>query len=107
LGASLRRWATPMRSLDVLRSLLPPTLTVTDEELLETAQQMETLSRMILRLFLAKRADATRALRLLPRDEADDVVERAAIMEFDGNVSRDEAERRAFTALLSDAAKRH
>ena len=46
-----------------------------------------------------------KALALIPRDERESVEERAAIIEFDGGLERDEAERAAFSNYLQQKTR--
>lgn len=49
---------------------------------------------------------AEEAFEMVPTDQREDVLERAAIMEFDGGLPRDHAERAAFGIVLGGRKER-
>lgn len=102
-----------MLSLDRCRALLGGDGTQSDGELGAIRDQLYTLARLAVasyseveRLRATGRDDAetgefTTALALLADAQKDEILERAAIIEFDGSIGRRQAERRAVQGLLA------
>ena len=90
-----------MISLERCRKILGPGVSVSDENLAALREQLYSFAELALD-FRDKRQKlvlpATNAFEQLANSQEDPEVlrERAAIIEFDGKFSRDEAERRAF-----------
>ena len=100
-----------MLSLARCRKLLPGGYkNVSDEELLELLDELYALSEVIVAKaedeLSANRGRFQAATEKLPPNERDEVDERAAIMEFDGGLRRDEAERAAIGRELKKKRKR-
>ena len=86
-----------MLSLQRCRDLLTgDARAISDDELEATRTQFYTLARTGVRAAIRERRFA-QAIAALPEEERADVEERAAILEFDGGLSRDQAERLAFS----------
>ena len=93
-------------SLERCRKLLGPENSVPDERLVTLRDQLYCLAELVLDLRDSRRGfgDAVEgAFEQVASSQEDPNVlkERAAIIEFDGKVSRDEAERRAISMSLA------
>jgi hypothetical protein len=95
-----------MLSLKHCRKVLGNDFDAPDEELAKLREQLYTLAGTIADFWLAKRVSVSdsglcqSAKRLLPDDQIETIEERAAVIEFDGNYERDEAERLAIKSTL-------
>ena len=95
-----------MLSLQHCRKVLGTDFDGSDEELANLREQLYTLAMTTADSWLEKRVAGSdrgffqSATRLLPADQIETVEERAALIEFDGNYERDEAERLAIESVL-------
>jgi hypothetical protein len=71
---------------------------LSDSEVEHLRDQLYELARTIVDLSRVPLNEPERVIAQLPDDQRADVEERAAIVEFDGGLTRRLAERRAFTA---------
>ena len=95
-----------MISLERCRKILGPNDSVSDENLAALREQLYSFAELALDIRDRKQASvlpSTSAFEQLAneQDEPDILRERAAIIEFDGNVSRDEAERMTINLELA------
>lgn len=95
-----------MISLERCRKILGPNGSVSDENLAALREQLYSFAELALDIRDRKQASVlpgTSAFEQLAdeQDEPDILRERAAIIEFDGNVSRDEAERMTINLALA------
>lgn len=79
------------REIEALRDQLYCLATLTTTQFLKTQSPAKSESNVL---------DFRTALSSLVDDERDSMEERAAVMQFDGNLSRDEAERAAISLTL-------
>lgn len=92
-----------MRSLQQLRSIVGPAGSLSDEQLSELRDHLYELARAAVALYGDPRPKSLPAvtrptrllLRLVPPHRLEEAEERAAIREFDGGLTRAEAERAA------------
>jgi hypothetical protein len=102
-----------MLSVKRCREILGADATVTDERLEHLRDEMYALAGVVVERIAQsdprpREVEQDRsgvrplkaALRLLPGDDTEDVEERAAIIEFEAGVDRDEAERRAIMGTI-------
>jgi hypothetical protein len=89
-----------MLSLQKCRELLGPSANLSDSELSALVNSLYVLAEAAVRLHA--RARRKHDGRPLGADELPDVDERAAIMEFDGQMSRADAERLARGSVTRD-----
>lgn len=90
------------------RKILGKDFSITDDRLDRLRDELYALAELVTERFSATAplpdpsplARFDSALALLPDAERADVAERAAIMQFDGGVSADEAERAAVVAVI-------
>lgn len=90
-----------MLSLQKCRSLLGTHCKLTDAELEQLRQEMYACADVAIESFCASRKPGASptgesCLEPIPIEEREAVAERAAILEFDGNLKKPEAERQAF-----------
>jgi hypothetical protein len=95
-----------MISLERCRKILGPKVSVSDENLAALREQLYSFAELALDIRDRKQSSVlpyTSAFEQVAAEQHDpDVLrERAAIIEFDGNVSRDEAERKAIDLALA------
>jgi len=93
-------------NLQKCRSLLGTDCNLTDSELEQLRRELYALSDVALEAFSAQQRAGTQAvsspsngdscITAIPEAERGDLIERAAILEFDAGLSRPEAERQAF-----------
>jgi hypothetical protein len=111
-----------MISVARFRQLLHKDCDLSDEEI-QTLRDLNLLSREIVKQYLQERRNTAgenstesishkpsvgnfqAALQLVPEEERTILEERAAVMEFDGELSRDMAERSAIESMLSERRK--
>jgi hypothetical protein len=94
-----------MISLERCRKILGPNNTVSDEKLAALREQLYSFAELALDI-----RDRSSALHVVSafeqiassHEDPDTLRERAAIIEFDGNISRDEAERMAVGLSLEN-----
>jgi hypothetical protein len=87
-----------MLSLDEFRQLLGDDGAALNQDDLERLhREMYAFAEVALSIYEAGRRTRREAIRLLPDDEAEAVAERSAIIEFEGDVDRDRADRIALT----------
>lgn len=102
-----------MLPLHQCRKILGPNCSLTDCQLDQLRDQLYALADIVVDAFCDQRTDISGhdqpssvnvgfadALRLLPVAERETLQERAAIMEFDGELQHSEAERAAFACYL-------
>ena len=99
----------PMLSIARCRSLLAPATRLTDERLGRVRDDLYALAHLAIDVLEKVGPSAAASIphpqrldevaKFLTIDELEDVEERAAIMEFDGGVKRDDAERLAVAAV--------
>jgi hypothetical protein len=112
-----------MFSVKRCRQLLPRDCDLSDQEIEALRDQIYLLSRVIIDQFLEERQTTAgecatnsisqvssagnfqAALQLVPEQERPLLEERASVMEFDGELSRDEAERSAVALTLPERRK--
>lgn len=95
-----------MLSLERCRKLLGQENSLPDESLVTLRDQLYCLAELVLDLRdngqkLSDSANGAFAQIASSQEDPDALMERAAIMEFDGKVSRDEAERRVINMSLA------
>ena len=95
-----------MLSLERCRKLLGTENSLPDESLVTLRDQLYCLAELVLDFRdsgqkLNDSIDGAFEQIASSREDPDALIERAAIIEFDGKVSRDEAERRAITLSLA------
>lgn len=87
----------PEISIALCRQLLgPEAVGKSDSEIMNVRSQLYALARIVTSVAVGLR-DCGNVIDSLPRDEREDVEERAAILEFDGKLSRNWAERVALS----------
>jgi hypothetical protein len=95
-----------MLSLENCRRYLGPDDDISDEELAIAREQLSTLAGTLLDFWKSERARKTEirslesARQFLAPYQVESIEERAAVIEFDGNYSRDEAERLAIKSAF-------
>ncbi len=92
-----------MLSLERCRKLLGTENSLPDESLVTLRDQLYCLAELVLDLRGSEQKLSDSAFEQIARsrEDPDALIERAAIIEFDGKVSRDEAERRAISMSLA------
>jgi hypothetical protein len=101
-----------MLSIEQCRALLPADCGLSDRDIEDLREQTYSLAGLLVHHFLkqahnsgAKLSHAgsfRAALQLVPKDQQAEIEERAAIVEFDGGLTRDEAERTAFVMTFQN-----
>jgi hypothetical protein len=94
-------------SIDRCRKLLGPKLSGSDQDLAMLLEQFYSLADLILDVRADQKRSRNDVTDLLERaanskEELEILQERAAIIEFDGDVSRDDAERMAISLALEN-----
>jgi hypothetical protein len=95
-----------MLSLDNCRRYLRTDEDISDEELAIVREQLFALAGTLLDFWKNERAGTTEirsidsAKEFFAPDQVESIEERAAVIEFDGNYSRDEAERLAIKSAF-------
>lgn len=87
------------------REILGPDCRLSDAEVETLAEQVLAVAKVIVRDFAAARVSDERfrdACKLVPKDDHYEVEERAAIIEFEGALSRDESNRAGLSAWLDN-----
>lgn len=96
-----------MLSLQHCRKILGAKAAMSDEELITLRDQLYCFAELALGVRDQKQKAVPAVANTLDQiagsqEDSDVLRERAAIIEFDGNISRDEAERMAITLLLTN-----
>jgi hypothetical protein len=96
-----------MLSIEQCRALLPPSCSLSNEDLQRVRDQLYAVARVAVDLrargaALGPKGEFDEAAALIPESALDEVEERAAIYEFDAGLRRSVAERRAVSELIGE-----
>ena len=100
-----------MLSLDKCRRILGPDCDLSDQDIERLRDQLCDLATVAIVVHEEQRQAGVvmegneTKLRMIPEDDRDEVEERAAILEFDGGISKQEAERLAVQQYFEGARR--